>query len=175
MSTIETEDERGGVVCTAILSEDGLYRLKLTRHWDFSCITLCVVMLNPSTADAMNDDPTIRKVMTFAKANGYGGIAVYNMAALRATNPNKLLEPGVDAVGPDNITFLREAALMYDDILVAWGSHKYAHPERTAVLHYMLAGLGARIWCLGINKDGNPKHPLYLRNDTKMVPYAPTI
>lgn len=166
---------RNGCLYGAHISDDGLYRLLLYRIWDESCHVLGVVMLNPSTADAMKDDPTIRKVMTLAKAHGYGGIAVYNMASLRATKPDKLLESDVDVVGPDNLTYLRRAAMNHNDILVAWGSHKYAHPERTAVMCYLLAGLGSRLLCLGINKDGNPKHPLYLRNDTKMVPYAPTI
>jgi hypothetical protein len=163
-----------GVWCSAHISDDGLYRLMLVRRWDESCHMLGVVMLNPSRA-ALRNDPTIRKVVAFAKAHGYGGIAVYNMASLRSPNPDNLLNPDIDVVGPDNLTYLRQCALLHENILVAWGSHKYAHPERTAVLHYLLAGLGSKIWCLGINKDGNPKHPLYLRNDTKMTRYAPTI
>lgn len=171
-----TEISRDAMWCGAHISDDDQYRLMLVRVWDESCVTLGVVMLNPSTADAMQDDPTIRKVMTIAKAHGYGGIAVYNMASLRATNPDKLLAaPGIVAIGPDNGTYLRQCALVHKDILVAWGSHKFADRERTAVVYYMLQSMGSHVWCLGVNKDGNPKHPLYLRNDTKMIPYAPTI
>lgn len=171
---IEMETRReDGTVCGAHISDAFLYRLQLTRIWDESLWPLGVVMLNPSTADAFKDDPTIRKLMTIARAHGYGGIAVYNMAALRATQPDKLLESGMDVVGPDNPLYLRNAAMKHLDILVAWGSHKFATPERTRSLVRRLSARGAQLHCIGVNKDGNPKHPLYARNDVKLVPYPP--
>src|SRR5271154_3410516 len=80
------------MISTADISEDGLYRYWLTRTWDPTKPVLNWIMLNPSTADANKDDATIRRCMNFAKHWHYGGIAVYNLFAFRATDPKVLLK-----------------------------------------------------------------------------------
>ncbi len=91
------EGDRNG----AVLSADGVYRYRLWRTWDASKPTLAFLMLNPSTADATEDDPTIRRCLGFAKEWGYGSLVVVNLFALRSPNPDALREND-DPVGPEN-------------------------------------------------------------------------
>jgi len=89
----------------AIVSDDGLYRYRLWRRWDAECPTMVWIMLNPSTADAEVDDPTIRRCIGFARREHCGGIEVVNLYALRATNPAAHPTPegpeNAKAIGPD--------------------------------------------------------------------------
>lgn len=160
----------------AVISEDGRYRYRLERRWSKVPGTALFVMLNPSTADAEKDDPTIRRCVGFAKGWGLGHLIVTNVFALRATDPEELaLER--DPVGPENEGHLRKAAQEADVIVVAWG----AGPRRLFAVRYLrlasvisdLAGpstisqpLGRPLWCLGTTKNGSPRHPLYLPKDT---------
>ena len=114
--------------------------------------------LNPSTADAMQDDPTIRRVVGFAKQFGYGSVLVGNLYALRATNPKTLREID-NPVGRFNDDFLRQLAGRSELILVGWGAN--AIQDRADAVMSLLRGYG--IYCLGKTKSGHPKHPLYLR------------
>src|SRR5688500_18287560 len=106
----------------ATLSACGRYRYHLERRW--ATHVLPIVMLNPSTADAEIDDPTIRRCMGFAKRDGYGGIAVCNLYALRSPSPDDLWRAD-DPYGPDNGEALRRLALYASvntlPILCAWG------------------------------------------------------
>lgn len=139
----------------AVVSECGRYRYELGRRWDDGPL-LEFIMLNPSTADASADDPTIRRCVGFARRWGYGAIVVRNLYALRATNPEVLLNYSGDAFGPENAHYLgRDNA---DCTIVAWGAH-------AATLGWFAAG--RRIerpdpFCLGVNANGSPKHPLYV-------------
>ena len=112
---------------SALISECGNYRYSLSRIWDESLPKLLFIMLNPSTADADNDDPTIRRCIGFAKGWGYGGIVVGNLYAYRSTNPMKLIfeaSIGTDIVGPDNDRYLQEMSAQCSEIVFAWGSMK---------------------------------------------------
>ena len=119
------------------------------------------VMLNPSTADADLDDPTIRRCVGFARREGAGGIVVANLYAFRATDPAALMKAS-DPYGPDNDDALKavaaEAAATGMPIVCAWGVHG-GKSNRPIVL---LQSRGARLLCLGKTKDGNPRHPLYV-------------
>lgn len=153
----------------AIISDCGRYRYTLSRTWDEHAEPLVFCMLNPSTADASQDDPTIRRCIGFAKANGYGGIIVVNLFAFRATDPKKIPLELVVAMGPNNVMHMREAA-KGRDVVAAWG----AHPLKT-VTHPALQLLGAyanRILCLGHTKAGAPRHPLYVAASHPLVPYS---
>lgn len=156
---------------TAIISECGQYRYLLTRPGDSLSEkgTALFLMLNPSTADATIDDPTIRRCRNFAKTWGCNGIAVANLYALRATNPADLWKHA-DPVGPDNDWRLRAIAKEYTDIVCAWGAN--AKPERVAAVASILTAAGGRLWCLGTTKDGHPRHPLYVRGDQKLIPWS---
>lgn len=147
---------------TAKISKCGEYRYELTRVWDGSKELLPFVMLNPSTADAMEDDPTIRRCVGFAKREGFGGLVVVNLYGLRATDPKRLWQHQ-DPIGPDNDRQLSLVAVWAGMIVCAWG----ANPPQGRVDQVLtkLRGAGAQLYCLGKTKAGAPKHPLYIRGD----------
>jgi hypothetical protein len=154
----------------AWISEDGRYRYRLKRTWIPSTTPVVFVMLNPSTADATVDDPTVRRCVAFAKAWGFGGMVVVNLYALRATNP-KALWADPDPVGPYNDRELtavaQSAAALQFPVIAAWGAN--ARPDRVAAVR-ALPGM-SNLRCLGTTKGGAPKHPLYLRADSALVAY----
>ena len=106
---------------TAILSDCGKYRYSLTRNWDSEKPKVLFIMLNPSTADADNDDPTIRRCINFAKYWGYGGLHVCNLFAYRATNPKELLHID-NPLGDQNIYHMKKLANEAEIIVCAWGN-----------------------------------------------------
>jgi len=123
-------------------------------------------MLNPSTADAEVDDPTIRRCMRFARREGSGGIVVVNLYAFRAADPRRLaLQP--DPYGPDNFRHIDNVANSSGAIVCAWGSF----PADGAYTAHRLGRLPARLVCLGKTKDGSPRHPLYVRADQPLEPF----
>jgi hypothetical protein len=144
------------------------YRYMLRRTWDELGWVLVVVMLNPSTADEDNDDPTIRRCISFAKREGYGGIVVVNLYAYRATDPEDLKRVGWlegaqnDVLLPYVLEVQRRAG---ERVLVAWGAR--AQPERVAKFREQAHGL--ELVSLGETRDGAPRHPLYVRRDAPMV------
>lgn len=149
---------------SAVLSDCELYRYRLTRRWGTSKLIAAFVMLNPSTADAQADDPTIRRCMGFARSWGYDGIEVVNLFALRSPDPEDLrdnMEAGIDPVGPDNDRHLDEVAGRSAKLIAAWGAHPFAKDRVRAFL--ALKGVGSIVECLGTTKDGSPRHPLYVR------------
>lgn len=143
----------------AVLSDCGTYRYELIRRWDVTLPRVGWIMLNPSTADAEQDDPTIRRCIGFAKSWGYGGIVVRNLYALRATDPRALWNHP-SPVGPDNDSYLLDAV---DDLVTvcAWG----AHGRRGDAVINALSDAGAALYHLGLTKAGKPRHPLYLKGD----------
>jgi len=155
----------------AIMSQCLEFRYLLTRNWGGQVLPF--IMLNPSTADWLVDDPTIGRCIEFARRDGYGGIAVANVFAFRATSPKKLARAD-DPVGPLNagtISKLAQEAFLDDVPMVcAWGAHAMAVEPAKAVLQTIADG-GAKTVCLGVNKDGSPRHPLYVRGDQPLVPY----
>jgi hypothetical protein len=150
---------------SAYLSECGRYRYSLTR--DVAPLTgegTCTfVMLNPSSADAEKDDPTVRRCIRFARDWGYARLTVVNLYAFRATDP-RALKTATDPVGPENDHVLSVVFGASDRIVAAWGCH--AAPERVAEV--MGWPIRPRI-CLGLTKDGAPRHPLYVRADARLV------
>ena len=153
----------------AEISKCGCYRYALWRVWseDVSCAMF--VGLNPSIADAEDDDPTLRRCVSYARSWGYGGVCIGNLFAYRATDPNELYEV-LDPVGPENDKWLEQLAQAAGITVAAWGNKgQYMKRDRQAMLR-----LGD-LHCLGVTKQGHPKHPLYLRKDLKPIPWiAPT-
>ncbi len=153
----------------AELSDDGMYRYSLRRTWGPG-IHAVFVMLNPSTADATQDDPTIRRCIGFAKREHCGGLLVVNLYAYRATKPADLWR-AADPVGRDNDFYLADAAVESNisgaPLIAAWGALAgVARAERARRL------LGHRLSCLGLTKSGAPRHPLYLAANSALRPFA---
>src|SRR5438128_11131670 len=113
------------VIGGATFSRDRRYRYRLWRRWDRSRAVVAFVMLSPSTADAMHDDPTIRRCVGFARAWGCGGVDVVNLFALRATDP-RALRKAADPIGPANERHLRRAVRAAGLVVLAWGAHAMA-------------------------------------------------
>lgn len=147
-------DDRG-----AELSPCLRYRYRLWRRWAPGA-PLVFCMLNPSTADATEDDPTIRRCIGFARRDGYPAIEVVNLFAFRATDPAELPEASV-AVGTMNDAFLRRAFTAAALVVAAWGAHPLAE-ARARVVAALAPG---PLHCLGVTKSGAPRHPLYVRGD----------
>lgn len=159
------------MIKTAELSECGTYRYRLGRVWDAEKPAAIFFMLNPSTADADVDDPTIRRCISFAKREGLGGLEVLNLMAYRATNPNDLPATRI-AAGP-HLAFHVYDALTQNPgpVIAAWGSHKRA-VEMTDIAMFALELLKRQAYCLGTTKSGAPRHPLYVKGNTPLVPFT---
>ncbi|MEV8394800.1 MULTISPECIES: DUF1643 domain-containing protein [unclassified Streptomyces] len=156
---------------TAEISDCGRYRYRLTREWS-DARPATFVMLNPSTADADQDDATVRKCTRYAQRWGCGSLVVVNLYAWRATDP-RTVPAGPEAVGPDNNSWLTQTALDALDadgpLVAAWGTH--ASEQRVADV-LMLPGMG-RLTALSVTRDGHPGHPLYLRGEAQLVVWKP--
>ncbi len=145
---------------------DGPYRYSLDRWWGPGR-RMCFVMLNPSTADADQDDPTIRRCIGFAKRDAFDGITVVNLFAYRCTRPLHLSDVD-DPVGPLNDGAVADAVRRSDVVVAAWGAHPMAVGRGKA-----LADWRVPLHCLGTTKDGAPRHPLYVRGSAEVVPWRP--
>jgi hypothetical protein len=165
----------------AKLSACGTYRYTLDRVWDSSLPVAVFVMLNPSTADASENDNTIRRCINFAKREGYGGITVVNLFAFRATKPAALaMHP--DPVGPENDAWIAAVLAKHPTVVIAaWGAYPMAAgrnaqtktSDRAATLLALINAHGVPVKCFGTTQAGHPRHPLYLHADTPLVDYAP--
>ena len=144
----------------AVISACGRYRYRLWRRWSDGP-TCVFIMLNPSTADAESDDPTIRRCIGFAKREGCGGLVVANLFAFRATSPRDMMAAD-DPVGPENDNHLRWCAdLATGPVIAGWGAHG-SFRGRDAAVRRMLDGKAMH---LGLTAAGQPRHPLYLKGD----------
>jgi hypothetical protein len=138
----------------------GQYRYRLWRRWDPGLPRVAFVMLNPSTADHRQDDPTIRRCIGFARGWGYGGLVVVNLFAYRTASVAELFQAR-DPVGPDNDRHLAGIGRRVAAVVLAWGVHGTRHGRAGGVLD-LLAGCRAPLLCLGTTRGGHPRHPLYL-------------
>ena len=147
---------------SAEFSECGQYRWSLKRSWEHgeNGRFICFVMLNPSTADALVDDPTIRRCIGFARRDGFNVLVVRNLFALRATDPKQLRKANYPTGGRCGDSWLRAAAGA-DLLVAAWGANVPFHRDREAMRMFR----GKTVYCLGRTKNGNPRHPLYVRAD----------
>ncbi len=162
---------------SAVISECGTYRYWLERHLRRpGAGKLVFIMANPSTADAENNDPTIRKCIGFAKRGGFSNLVVVNVMAGRATDPKDLLKLK-DPVGPENHRYLREAGDVVGTVVCAWGNAIIAplrkHIEPAIRAAFNGDTLGTQLWCYGRTKDGSPRHPLMLAYTTPLEIYQP--
>jgi hypothetical protein len=172
---------------SANISPCGRYRYSLTRTWDRLRRPACWVMLNPSAADAEQDDPTIRRCIGFSRKWGAGGIVVVNLFAYRATDPKQLFDiyyrrqfrrpdgsvgyHDGDPVGPENDAHIRRAVEQCRPVVAAWGAHGVMM-LRDGQVKRLFASVGVPVMCLGTTKDGHPRHPLYVAGATEPVPFV---
>lgn len=145
----------------ALLSPCGTYRYLLQRSWDASREAVCFVMLNPSTADADIDDPTIRKCIGFAQRLGYGQLEVVNLFAYRSTDPDKLRTVS-DPVGPENDDVIAGSIAVCHTIICGWGTKSPPRLTRAPYVLNLIHKMGKIPMALKLTKGGHPQHPLYL-------------
>lgn len=148
----------------AEFSPDRLHRYTLTRTWDGGVGTAAWIGLNPSTADESQLDPTLRRVRNFSRAWGYRSFVMLNLFAYRATRPVDMLKVE-DPVGPMNDVFIENVCSGAGIIVCAWGAHG-GHLHRDREVWAILQRLPYRSYCLGVTKDGHPRHPLYVTSAT---------
>lgn len=147
---------------SATISECERYRYALDRRVGPGP-ALAWLMLNPSTASAFDDDPTIRKVKGFTARAGYGVAMVVNLFAWRATDPKDCRANLSIAEGPENKGAIFQAVQMSDAVVCAWGAQPWARPQAVRVLRWLdgwLEGRPEKLLCIGTTADGSPKHPL---------------
>jgi hypothetical protein len=145
----------------AVLSECRAYRYALWRVWDDHKPYAMFIGLNPSTADEIEDDPTIRRCIQFAKFWGYGGLCMTNLFAFRATKPTDM-KKALDPIGIENDQWLIKLANNAGVVVGAWGNDG-AFQGRAG--HVM--ALLPEISYLKLNISGQPSHPLYLKGNLK--------
>jgi hypothetical protein len=152
----------------AVFSDCDRYRYMLARVWDSAIPPVIWIMLNPSTADAYVDDPTIRRCQSFARAWGAGGAFILNLFALRSPYPAELTRHD-DPVGPENDGYLVDTVGHFPRarVVAAWGTWG-TYQERDRRVEKIL---GARLHCIGTNRNGTPRHPLYVPSWADTYPY----
>jgi hypothetical protein len=149
---------------TAKLSECRSYRYALWRTWDSSKPLVMFVGLNPSTADETSDDPTLTRCINYAKSWGYGGVCMANLFAFRATEPTDM-KASDDPIGTENNQWLQKLAKDAALVVAAWGNDG-SYLKRSEQVKELLPNL----YCLKLNKSGEPAHPLYQAAKLKPVP-----
>jgi hypothetical protein len=166
-----------GVRSCAIYSTDPQkdYRYVLYRSWSMSKTPLAVfVGLNPSTAQARFDDPTVQKCWMWARDRGFGRFAMLNLFAWRATDQRELWANTNDPIGPRNDEYIRETVLNAALVVAAWGNgqrRRAAVEARAADVRAMLEQV-IDVNHLGLTKRGHPRHPLYVAKSTMWKPWA---
>ncbi|MBX3323589.1 MAG: DUF1643 domain-containing protein [Phycisphaeraceae bacterium] len=143
----------------ASFDRSGRYRYALQRQWAAGGRRVCFCMLNPSTADASKNDPTVRRCIGYAQRWGFDALEVVNIFALRSTDPRGLYE-AADPIGPRNDAAIVRAAERAQLLVLAWGGHGELGGRGREVVRLVSKTKSAM--CLGVTQSGEPRHPLYL-------------
>lgn len=151
---------KGDAPSTAVYSDCERYRYSLTRVWDPAGTRVHFIMLNPSTATEVQNDPTVERCERRARALGHGAFRVTNIFAWRDTDPRKM-RAAIDPIGPDNDAAIEQGVAWADLTICAWGTHG-AHLGRGPQLETVLRAKRGPLFHLGLSKHGHPKHPLYI-------------
>lgn len=160
---------------TAVFSPCASYRYRLERRISLFGPTVAVIMVNPSVADAELDDPTIRRVVGFAKKHAWGRVIVGNVFARRSADV-RMLRNVRDPVGPHNLEHLRSIFEESQAALFAWGSLAKLPPPLREVWRQVwdsAESAGLPIYCLGLARDGHPRHPLMLSYSAELATWQP--
>lgn len=159
---------KGDAASEAVYSDCERYRYLLTRVWGPGPHAM-FVMLNPSTATEVQNDPTVERCERRARVLGFGAFRVTNIFAFRATDP-KVMRAVLDPVGPGNDATIVGALPWADMVICAWGNHGL-HMNRGAEVEGLLRKAGASLSHLGLTGQAQPRHPLYLGYDVKPQPW----
>lgn len=155
----------------AVFSPCERYRYRLSREWGApGGRSLLFVGVNPSTATADRNDPTIRRCIVFAQQWGYASLLVGNLFAFRATDP-EVMKAHDRPIGHRNDHHLMAMVAEATTVLAAWGNHG-CHKERGPHVLQLIRSMGVEPWCFRLTKLGQPEHPLYQRNDAALVRVA---
>lgn len=153
----------------AILSSSKKHRLQLWREWDSNMPKVLFIMLNPSTADHQQDDPTLRRCMDFAKYWGYGGLYIGNLYSLRTPDPGTLINVSKFS-HRDNYKHVSTMSLQCQLVVCAWGN--YPIIKKLGIPLNIFKQLNQKLHCIALSKTGTPKHPLYLKKSLTPIPFA---
>ncbi|MEK3807779.1 DUF1643 domain-containing protein [Bacillus sp. FSL H8-0547] len=162
-------DELNKNLSGAIIDEKKEYRYSLWRIWNENLPRITFIMLNPSTADDQEDDPTLRRCIKFAMGWGFGSLEVVNLFAYRSTDP-KLLISAHDPIGEKNNEYIREALNRSDKVVLAWGT-KGSLLDRDKEVLQLLKDISTPIYTLELTRYGYPRHPLYVKADKIPEPF----
>lgn len=165
---IVKQHQDAGLRSVVTYSACGRYRYSLTREWGAGR-RVAFVMLNPSTADEVRNDPTVARCEGRARVLGFSAFRVVNIFGWRATDPRDM-RAQADPVGDLNDAAIRDAADWADMVICAWGAHG-AHLDRGHQVGRMLRDGGWPLYHLGLTKQGHPRHPLYIANAQQPVPW----
>lgn len=151
------------IISEVKFSDDLKYRYFLKRRWSNGPVVLWI-MLNPSTADEKFNDPTVKRCEVFSKTWGFSGYSVANLYAYRSTDPRqlKIVE---DPTGSENDQNILELVSQSDLVIAAWGTHGINREQEVIKKVSCLKD----IYCIGITKNGHPKHPLYVSSATEKI------
>jgi len=157
-----------GVIADAEFSVCGRYRHWLSRQWGKPEDPYVLwIGMNPSTADMFVDDPTIRKEIRWTRSWGFSSYCKVNVMDYRATDPKRLLERGTVPVSDDNFLTIRQCAASAARVVCAWGALPKPLCNFAKAVELMLGD--KTLWCMGVTKGGQPRHPLYLKNATPPI------
>ncbi len=151
---------KGDAPSVAVYSQCERYRYSLTRTWDEAGKKVLFIMLNPSTATEVQNDPTVERCERRARTLGFGSFCVTNIFAWRDTDPKKMRK-AEDPIGPENDITILEFSNWADQIICAWGTHG-EHKDRGKQVKKLLLGTQNTLYHLGLSQKGHPKHPLYI-------------
>lgn len=171
-----TTDVRGRPLAGsgALFSPCETYRYRLWRRWDEGACLL-FIMLNPSTADEVKNDPTVERCERRARALGYGAVEVVNLFALRSPDPVDLVdsaEAGIDPVGgQENDRSIIDAVRAAGSVVCAWGAHGSLYGRAEAV-KAMIRPHVRQLYVLGLTKGGEPRHPLYIKSAAPLIEWG---
>lgn len=157
-----------------MISLDGLYRYELRREWDPRLPPLICIMLNPSTADAHNNDATVARLIRRAATLGFGSLIIGNLGAGRATHP-RVWAAMRDPIGPDNlrtlVRIMREARERGGRVMVGWGAQ--GPPDLVRYVVNKARCVGVKLYCLGVTVTGHPRHPLRVAYSVALERWEP--
>ncbi len=166
---ITRHHQKGDAASVAEYSDCEDYRYSLTRVWDEAGTKALFIMLNPSTATEVQNDPTVERCERRARTLGFGAFRVLNIFAFRATDPRDM-RAAADPVGPLNDAAIRDSLPWADQVICAWGTHG-AHLSRGPQVEVLLRAADRPLFHLGLTKDGHPKHPLYIGYAVQPMPW----
>lgn len=149
----------------ATISDDQIYRYKLSRTWDSTKSTILFIGLNPSIADETIDDPTITRCLNYAKDWGYGTLLMANLFAFRSTYPKDIYLTD-NPIGNENDNYILECVAQSDLVVACWGNNGI-YMDRENIIKELIPNL----YCLKKNKNGTPHHPLRLPRDIRPIPF----